>query len=172
MVDLRRKPRPSESILRSFIQESIRIGRSANESLRRLGELGFGMRRSEFLRWFRDIANLERSKDAFLSTALDKVFTSKHYTVNENRVAGFRSIFRVQLMRSDNVSAEKIITVSHNKPLTKRELLKRIKEIASNFYISDVNEVSYDEFDIKPEYKVVDFKVLGFEGGSKGWTED
>jgi hypothetical protein len=172
MVDLIRRPRPSESILRSFIQESLRLGRSANESLRRLHDLGYGMRRSEFLRWFRDIANLERSKDAFLSTALDKVFSSKHYSVNENRVAGFRSIFRVQLMRSDSVSAERIITISHNKPLRKRELLERIKEVASNFYISTDNEVSYNEFDIKPEYRVTSFRVIAFEGGSKGWTED
>jgi hypothetical protein len=172
MVDLRRKPRPSEGVLRSFIQESIRLGRSANEALRKLQELGFGMRRQEFLRWFRDIANLQRSRDAFLSTALDKVFTTKHYTVNENRVAGFRSIFRVQLIRSDNVSAEKIITISHNKPLTKRELLKRIKEIASKFYISSEGATTYEEVDIKPENKVTDFKVISFEGGSKGWTED
>jgi len=172
MVDLRRKPRPSESVLRAFIQESINLKRSANEALRRLHELGFGMRRSEFLKWFRDIANLERSKDAFLSTALDKVFTSKHYTVNENRVAGFRSIFRVQLMRSDNVSAEKIITISHDKPLRKRELLERIKNVVSNFYISSDNTVSYNEFDVKEEYRVVDFKVIAFEGGSKGWAED
>jgi hypothetical protein len=148
------------------------MGRSANESLRRLHEMGFGMRRSEFLRWFRDIANLERSKDAFLSTALDKVFSSRHYTVNENRVVGFRSMFRVQLIRSDNVSAEKIITISHNKALRKRELLERIKEVASNFYISDDSAVSYNEFDIKPEYRVVDFRVVSFEGGSKGWAED
>jgi hypothetical protein len=172
MVDLRRKPRPSESVLRSFIQESIGLGRSANEALRRLHELGFGMRRSEFLRWFRDVANLERSKDAFLSTALDKVFSSKHYSVNENRVAGFRSMFRIQLMRADGLSAERIITISHDKVLRKRELLERIKEIASNFYISTNNELSYDEFDIKPEYRVVDFRVVSFEGGSKGWTED
>jgi hypothetical protein len=172
MVDLIRKPRPSESVLRSFIQESIKLGRSANESLRRLHDLGYGMRRSEFLRWFRDIANLERSKDAFLSTALDKVFSSRHYSVNENRVAGFRSMFRVQLIRSDNVSAEKIITISHDKALKKRELLERIKEISRNFYISTDNEVSYNEFDIKPEYRVIDFRVVAFEGGSKGWTED
>ncbi len=172
MVDLRRKPRPSEGVLRAFIQESIQLKRSANEALRRLHELGYGMRRQEFLRWFRDIANLEKSRDAFLSTALDKVFSSKHYTVNENRISGFRSIFRVQLIRSDLFSVEKVITISHDKPLKKSELLERIKKIASNFYISNEGTTSYAEVDIIPENRVVDFKVISFEGGSKGWTED
>jgi hypothetical protein len=172
MVLKSRRPRPSEGILRAFIEESIKLGRGANESLRRLHDLGFGMRRGEFLRWFRDIGNLPKTRDVFKSLPLDKTFSSKHYTINENRIRGFRSVFKIKAIRADGVSGEKIITIPHNKPLTKRELMHKIKEIAKGIYINDMGYVFTEGEEVREGAKAVDAEIIQFQGGSKGWLED
>jgi hypothetical protein len=172
MVDLRRKPRMPEGMLRAFIEESIKLGRSANESLRKLNELGYGMRRQEFLNWFRDIANLPAKKDAFKSLPNTKVFSSRNYTINENRISGFRTVFKIRATRADGVSGEKIITISHNKPLTKSEFIKRVKEMAKEIYINDEGYVFTNNDEIKEGSRAVDAVILEFQGGTKGWLED
>jgi hypothetical protein len=173
MVNIIRRPRPSPSILKAFIEKSIKEGISANEALRKLQEIGYGMRRQEFLRAFREIANLPAKKDAFVSTPMDKVFSSKNYRVNENKPRGFLTVFKVELQNKMGTTATHYLSVKHNKPLTKREFINKLRDYARNLYIDIEGNVLYDEeTSIKDDYRVQDIKVLGLEDAYKGWVED
>jgi AraC-like DNA-binding protein len=172
MVLMRRKPRPSQSVLKAHIEDSIKKGEGVNKSLERLHNLGFGMRRQEFLRVFRDIANLPRKRDAFTSTPINKVFGSKHYRVNENKIKGFLTIFEVEFTNKRGDKARDYISVKHDKPLKRGELDTKVKQYAKNFYIIN-GEVTYDEYKrYLEEYRVTDAKVIGLEDAYKGWLED
>jgi ribonucleotide monophosphatase NagD (HAD superfamily) len=172
MVDIKRRPRPSQSILKAHIEDSISKGESANKSLERLQNLGYGLRRQEFLRAFRDIANLPKKKDEFISTPTNKIFGSKNYRINENKVKGFLTVFKVEFVNKQGDRAVGFVAVKHDKPLKKSELVAKVKQYAKNYYIIN-NDVTYDEYmHYKDEYRVTDADIIRLEDAYKGWLED
>jgi hypothetical protein len=164
--------RPSENVLRRFIKESIDKGLSANKTLERLRSIGFGMRRQEFLNFFRAVKDAGKIRDAFLSTAKEKVFSTKNYTVVDNRAMGYRSTFKVKLITGSGIEKEHFITVRHGIPLSRKELENEVRRIASNLYVDEYSGVGSKDEIVKTENYVEDVKIESFEFGTKGFLDD
>jgi hypothetical protein len=164
--------RPSENVLRRFIKESIDKGLSANKTLERLKSMGFGIRRQEFLNFFRSVKEAGKIRDAFLSTAKEKVFSTKNYTAVDNRAMGYRSTFRVKLTNGSGVSREHFITVRHGRPLTRELLEREVRIIASNLYFDEYSGIGSKDQPVNEMNWVENVEIESFEFGTKGFLDD
>jgi len=63
---------------RTLLPQYIRLGLTANASLRAYKRLGYGMRRQTFLNWYRETANLDRARPIVISLHRDTLFKHEH----------------------------------------------------------------------------------------------
>ena len=133
-----------EWLRRAIIRNYQKLGYSANKALEEEKSKGRGMRRTDWLRLWREELGVSKNIDKFKYTRMDRTFRPDVFKVLKQPF-GYMYTVKVDVQSESKGKYSRFVNIKVNNLLTKGEIIRRAIELFNKMWLS---KEEYDEEDL------------------------